>query len=175
MVLIFSRNANSSPNVRREVERAVSKGLTLIPFRIENVEPSDAFELFLSLPQWIDAYAGPPEKHLDRLCDEVRAALDARGGVSAPSSPGSGGQRVSGMPSRQQLDEETRGGALPWKEIAVGAGVVLAALIGLIWFFRRRTLLHATRMSKRGRARVPVGRSDAFRSSRRPRLRTDLP
>ncbi len=136
MVLIFSRNANSSPNVRREVERAVSKGLTLIPFRIENVEPSDAFELFLSLPQWIDAYAGPPEKHLDRLCDEVRAALDARGGVSAPSSPGSGGQRVSGMPSRQRLDEETRGGALPWKEIGVGAGVVLAALIGLVWFFR---------------------------------------
>jgi hypothetical protein len=136
MVLIFSRNANASPNVRREVERAVSKGLTLIPFRIENVEPSDAFELFLSLPQWIDAYAGPPEKHLDRLCAEVRAALDARGGVSTPSSPDSGGQRVSAILSQPQLDEKTRGGTLPWKKIAVGAGVVLVALIGLVSFFR---------------------------------------
>ncbi len=136
MVLIFSRNANASPNVRREVERAVSKGLTLIPFRIENVEPSDAFELFLSLPQWIDAYAGPPEKHLDRLCVEVRAALDARGGASTPSSPGSGGQRVSAILPQPQLGEKTRGGTFPRKEIAVGAGVVLVASIGLVWFSR---------------------------------------
>src|SRR5881275_1652447 len=37
MVLIFSDNANQSPQVRREVERAVSKGLTIIPCRIEDV------------------------------------------------------------------------------------------------------------------------------------------
>jgi hypothetical protein len=138
MVLIFSRNANASPNVRREVERAVSKGLTLIPFRIENVEPSDAFELFLSLPQWIDAYAGPLERHLDKLCVEVRVALDASGGASSPSGFRPGEQRVSAVLWQPRPDEKKHGGPLPRKEIAigVGAGVVLVALIGLFWFFR---------------------------------------
>src|SRR3978361_324462 len=38
MVLIFSGNSNSSPQVVREVERAVNKQLHIIPFRIEAAE-----------------------------------------------------------------------------------------------------------------------------------------
>src|SRR5256885_180831 len=40
MVLIFSTQANDSPQVRREVERAVSKGLIVLPCRIEDVHPA---------------------------------------------------------------------------------------------------------------------------------------
>ncbi len=39
MVLIFSSNSNNSPQVSREIERAVSKGVPIIPFRIEDVPP----------------------------------------------------------------------------------------------------------------------------------------
>ncbi len=135
MVLIFSRHSNASTNVRREVERAVSKGLTLIPFRIENVEPQEAFELFLSLPQWIDAYAGPLDKHLDRLCDAVRAALDARGGAVSP------GPVLSGAPPQSEPNEKWAKDAesLTRNKIAIGAGTgaVLAALIGLFLFYRQ--------------------------------------
>ena len=35
MLLIFSASANDSPQIRREVERAVSKGIPVIPLRIE--------------------------------------------------------------------------------------------------------------------------------------------
>ena len=34
MVLIFSRNADASPQIKREVERAVNKGVYIIPFRV---------------------------------------------------------------------------------------------------------------------------------------------
>ena len=34
MILIFSESANASPQVRREVERAVNKGVYFIPFRV---------------------------------------------------------------------------------------------------------------------------------------------
>ena len=44
MVLVFSRHANSSQQVKREVERAVNKGIPVIPFRIEDVPPSDSLE-----------------------------------------------------------------------------------------------------------------------------------
>ena len=47
MVLVFSAHANESPHIRREVERAVSKGKFIVPFRIENVLPSRAMEYCL--------------------------------------------------------------------------------------------------------------------------------
>jgi hypothetical protein len=39
MVLVFSGHANHSPQVIREVERAVHRGLVIIPLRIEAVVP----------------------------------------------------------------------------------------------------------------------------------------
>ena len=41
MILVFSANSNLSPQVRREVERAVHKQLSVLPFRIEDVPPSN--------------------------------------------------------------------------------------------------------------------------------------
>ena len=40
MVLIFSANANDSRQTHREIERAVSKGIPIIPLRIEEVVPT---------------------------------------------------------------------------------------------------------------------------------------
>src|SRR5438067_872439 len=47
MVLVFSANANASPQINREVERAVNKGIPVIPLRIENVVPTEALEFFI--------------------------------------------------------------------------------------------------------------------------------
>src|SRR5580704_5734102 len=56
MVLIFSASANESPQVRREVDRAISKGLTVIPCRIEKVQPAGAMEFALSNTHWLDVF-----------------------------------------------------------------------------------------------------------------------
>lgn len=68
MVLIFSASANSSPHVRREVERAVSRGVPILPFRVANIVPSAALEYFLAGNQWLDAFPPPMEPHYTRLC-----------------------------------------------------------------------------------------------------------
>src|SRR4051794_17906324 len=52
MVLIFSGNSNASEQVTREVERASSKGVPIIPFRIEAIAPSPDLEYFISTPHW---------------------------------------------------------------------------------------------------------------------------
>ena len=75
MVLVFSSSSNNSPHVMREVERAVNKGIPIIPLKVENVTPSKSMEYFLSVPHWLDAYTPPLEKHLQKLADIVQTLL----------------------------------------------------------------------------------------------------
>ncbi len=75
VVLIFSSHSNKSPQVEREIERAVSKGKTIYPLRVENVVPSPDLELFISSEQWMDAFVPPLSDHLDQFCDNVRSLL----------------------------------------------------------------------------------------------------
>jgi hypothetical protein len=77
MILVFSANSNLSPQVRREVERAVHKQLSILPFRIENVLPSKSLEFFLSAQHWMDAFPPPREPHYARLCTYLKANLAA--------------------------------------------------------------------------------------------------
>jgi hypothetical protein len=79
MVLVFSANANASPQIKREVERAVNNGKPIIPFRIENVVPSKSLEYFISMPHWLDAFTPPVEKHMQYLCDVVTRMLSGLG------------------------------------------------------------------------------------------------
>ncbi|HEY2807758.1 MAG TPA: toll/interleukin-1 receptor domain-containing protein [Steroidobacteraceae bacterium] len=75
MVLVFSAHSNASPQVRREVERAVHKELPVLPFRIEDLPPSRSLEYFLSSQHWLDAFPPPLEPHYHRLCTHVAALL----------------------------------------------------------------------------------------------------
>jgi TIR domain len=80
MILLFSASSNESPQVRREVERAVHKQVSILPFRIENVLPSKSLEYFLSAQHWMDAFPPPLEPHYARLCAYLKAQ---RGGLKA--------------------------------------------------------------------------------------------
>ncbi len=75
MVLVFSSHANGSHHVQREVERAVNRGIPIIPFRVENVPPQRGLEYFLSLPNWLDAFQPPLEPHLRRLASSAKSLL----------------------------------------------------------------------------------------------------
>src|ERR1700755_3045461 len=49
MLLLLSKQANSSsPQIRREVERAVNRSIIIIPVRLEDVMPARSLEFFLS-------------------------------------------------------------------------------------------------------------------------------
>jgi Tol biopolymer transport system component len=75
-VLIFSSSANASPQIKREVERAVSKGLPIIPVRIEDVMPNRTLEYFISSPHWLDAFPPPRDRYFAKLIVSVRALVD---------------------------------------------------------------------------------------------------
>jgi len=73
MVLVFSGHANASKQVLREVERAVSKGVTIIPLRIDDAPLSQNMEYFISSNHWLDALSGPLESYLERLVRTITA------------------------------------------------------------------------------------------------------
>jgi len=78
LVLVFSAHANASQQIKREVERAVNKGIPIIPLRIENVQPEKSLEFFISTPHWLDAFSPPMERHLNYLADVLVHILEGK-------------------------------------------------------------------------------------------------
>jgi len=75
VVLVFSASSNTSPQVLREIERAVHNGAAIIPFRIEDIPFNENLEYFVSSPHWLDAITPPLEGHAKRLAESVRSLL----------------------------------------------------------------------------------------------------
>src|ERR1700761_3245758 len=53
--IIFSQAANDLVAVRREVDRAANARKILLPFRIENVQPTGAMESPIGRRHWLNA------------------------------------------------------------------------------------------------------------------------
>lgn len=76
-VLIFSSHSNSSPQVIREVERAVNKQVPIIPFRIEDSSLSKQMEYFISTHHWLDALTSPVEEHIEELSKTIAMLINS--------------------------------------------------------------------------------------------------
>ena len=83
VIVILSAAANASRQVARELERADSRGIPLVPFRIEDVTPSGAVEYFLGGHQWLDGFGETLEGRLNELVAAVARLL----GQQPPPAP----------------------------------------------------------------------------------------
>ncbi len=101
MVFILSSQSNDSPQVMREVERAVHRGIPILPLRIEDVVPSGNMEYFLSATHWLDAMSPPLEAHLERLAAAARNLLATGTTNVAPAKPPSR-ESVKSAPQAQE-------------------------------------------------------------------------
>ena len=75
MVLVYSVHSNKSQQVIREVERALAKGLAVIPFRIDSTPMSKELEYFLSSIHWLDAMDGATAAKIGELTAKLHALL----------------------------------------------------------------------------------------------------
>ena len=136
MILVFSANSNASPQIKREIERAVNKGVTVVPFRIDDVLPSKTLEYFISTQHWLDAFTPPLEKHLDSLVTILRSIITKKGGtVGEPrlKPQPSEAEEVPVRPARPEApSDETATLTLKvpnWKILAILLGLVVGALV----------------------------------------------
>jgi hypothetical protein len=84
MILVWSSHSDQSKQVKREVALALDEiGVTVIPFRIESIEPSKLL-YYLSGIQWFDASTPPLEANLNRLVEQVKIAIPIVGQLLVP-------------------------------------------------------------------------------------------
>ncbi|MGA3068130.1 MAG: toll/interleukin-1 receptor domain-containing protein, partial [Tepidisphaeraceae bacterium] len=74
-ILIFSRHANESPQVKRELQHGFDSGVVVIPFRIEDILPSKSLDYYLGSVHWLDALSTPLESHLQTLAAKTKGLL----------------------------------------------------------------------------------------------------
>ena len=146
LVLLLSHNANVSNHVKREVERAVNRGLVIIPLRVEEVVPSKSLEYLISASQWLDAYVPPFERHLDKLAEVVGAVLRDDGThVTVPVQ----------LPALQETASR-RGrfasGRRPWVFATLAVALISAILVWYLVAPSFRTLITTKRDATR---RIP--------------------
>jgi len=148
MVLLFTANSNASPQIRREVERAVNHDVAILPFRIENILPDKSLEYFIGNVHWLDALTPPIEKHIERLVGTVKALLapvhaeemwptPRRPKQSAPEMVSGADEAPAIIPG--QLFEASPGrqtAGRNWLFGALGTAVLLCASLALYYGLR---------------------------------------
>jgi hypothetical protein len=91
MVLVFTANANNSNEIKKELALASQNNLVVIPVRIQDVPPNEAFAYEFATRQWIDLF-DDWEASIARLVDLIAAAIhDHHSGDPAEAGAGSSG------------------------------------------------------------------------------------
>ena len=78
MVLVFTKDANLSQQVLREVNNAVNSGLSIIPFRLTEEEPAAGMKYYLSTVHWMDAMNEELESAISSLGDLCQAIIEKK-------------------------------------------------------------------------------------------------
>src|SRR6202167_3531576 len=181
MVLVFSSSANASGHIPKEVERAVSNGVAILPFRIEDVAPGKSLDYFIGSVHWLDAMTPPMEHHLDNLAVTVHKLIPAksdepkpgaafggseatvmwrRGAAASAAVAGAAGAKTTPMPSaaaRPSAGAGASGGGLSAKKLWIG----VAAVVVLVAVVMGMTLLHKGESSGGGAAVTPEASNPA--------------
>lgn len=91
MVMIFSKSSDSSPHVLRELARAVTRNILIIPFRIEDIQPSKNMDYLINIPHWFDAITPPAQQYFGPLTEAIKTHLGGLQTVEPrPDNPGGG-------------------------------------------------------------------------------------
>jgi TIR domain/PsbP len=127
-VLIFSKDSNQSQHVLRECERAVSHGIPIIPFRIEDVLPGAALQYFIGPQHWLDAITAPCDAHINRLADTVNILLTQEDLTQKSAGEMLADAEALAVQRQQQVTKMRR------TTMILAATVVVIAVIGGGWF-----------------------------------------
>lgn len=128
MILIMSAHANQSPHVLREVERAVSKSIPILVYKLEEVDLSKSLEYFLMTHQWINAKSQEDFSDIwSAFCDGGNADRIARSDITNTA----GGTVVP--------DTKTVSGKRKPRLIPVVFLALLALVLGIFAFVRANT------------------------------------
>lgn len=125
MVLLLSENANKSPHVLREVERAVSKGIPILIYNLEEVELSKSMEYFLMTHQWI---SNKQEDGYDKILTFLQSIEEKNGKKSSLENEKNVDSQIVGN-GAQSGPAQNSAGVKKTSKWAVRASIAVAAVV----------------------------------------------
>ncbi len=107
MLLVFTANANNSDEIKKELVLAGRHQVTVMPVRVEDVVPNDAFAYEFATRQWSDLFKDW-EREIELLSTRIGQVLDTAkahqaGPGDAEASAPSRRRIIAKPPSRQPL------------------------------------------------------------------------
>jgi tetratricopeptide (TPR) repeat protein len=143
MILVFSANAANSEEIKKEVVLAGQSRLVVIPVRVEDVTPDEAFAYEMATRQWVDLF-DDWEQSIQRLVHQLEAVAHIKSDFkSAAGTPvAEQGMSPHKEPPSPSFPEPAAGSSLPsksapkkldWRLIAApgGTAAVIAAVLAL--------------------------------------------
>lgn len=117
MLLVFTSNANNSEEIKKELVLAGRNRVTVVPVRVEDVVPNDAFSYEFATRQWIDLF-----KDWEREIEQLAAQL---GHVLQAVKPSEGvATTATSLPSRRAVKRSSSN-----QLVIVGATLIAAVLV----------------------------------------------
>jgi hypothetical protein len=133
MVLVFTANANNSNEIKKELALASQNNHLVIPVRIEDVAPNEAFAYEFATRQWIDVFENW-EKSISDLADLISATKNDLPADQRPqAAPGTPAEPAAPTffaagPAIKPAARLMQNSGLRWAMIA-GAAVIVAAVV----------------------------------------------
>jgi hypothetical protein len=122
MLLVFTANANNSDEIKKELVLAGRHQVTVVPVRVEDVVPNDAFTYEFATRQWVDLYKNW-EQEIELLSSRLEHVLQNDKPAAIQVQP------ASASPFRSPKKSSNRpliwGGLAAVAVIVIGGGVYL--------------------------------------------------
>ena len=134
MVLVFSSNANNSEEIKKELVLAGQSRLVVIPVRVEDVTPDDAFAYEFATRQWIDVF-GDWEHAIQRVIHQIEGIVgDAAGkpAVAAASDEKPEEKKPEIPPRAPPAASTAAKGKTPVAALLGAAAAVIVILAGVL-------------------------------------------
>jgi hypothetical protein len=147
MVMVFSGNSNNSDEVKKEIALAGQHKLLVVPVRVEDVVPAEAFQYELATRQWIDLFENW-EHAIERLASQIRSVIqtippkDLAAETALPDqphetldAPKQAAPKQAAMATMPTAARTQRSGVWP---VVLGAVVLVATSAGGVGWWKMR-------------------------------------
>ncbi len=121
MVLVFTTNANNSDEIKKELVLAGRHQVTVIPVRVEDVAPNDAFAYEFATRQWVDLFKDW-EREIESLSVRISNVLQT-------ARPGQAGGAETSPAAHHLGKRPPRNRALLWGSALAAAVIVAGAVV----------------------------------------------
>ncbi|MBE6889332.1 MAG: toll/interleukin-1 receptor domain-containing protein [Ruminococcaceae bacterium] len=125
MLLLLSEKANSSPHVLREIERAVSKKIAIMVYKLEDVKLSKSMEYFLMTHQWLNTKSGEYYSTITACINEFANRRDSEDVKSEEILPTEPAQKYN-------IDEKSKREPAVIVTVVVIAVAVVLCIVGAV-------------------------------------------